>query len=314
MEDDILENSQSNFVQIIKEICKEEKISYISYSSDWAFQLEKNGVKRFILGYQFGLNRAVSQQISADKAVASEVMTQNGVPNVAHSCFMAPHMFRFTGENGNWKQMVSMLEKYGDIVCKDNQGTGGYLVFHVKTQRELEEAAQQIFAQADSMAISPYYKIEKEYRVILLDKEVQVAFEKQRKQLVGDGVSTIRQLYANYLLNSSHSMEVLPSSVDLDKVPLKGEKLFFNWKHNLGQGAVPNLLDELPEELKELAQKAVNALDLRFASVDIVKCADGWKVLEVNSGVMMENLAGSGRKCYELAKQIYRRAIQTMFC
>ena len=42
-----LENSQSNFVRMIKEICEEEGISCVSYSSDWAFQLEKNGKKRY---------------------------------------------------------------------------------------------------------------------------------------------------------------------------------------------------------------------------------------------------------------------------
>ena len=35
-----LENSQSNFVRMIKEICEEEGITCVSYSSDWAFQLE----------------------------------------------------------------------------------------------------------------------------------------------------------------------------------------------------------------------------------------------------------------------------------
>ncbi|MCI6676164.1 MAG: hypothetical protein MSG78_04550 [Clostridiales bacterium] len=307
-----MENSQSNFVKIIKEICKEEDIQLISYSSDWAFQLEKNGVKNFILGYQFGLNRAVSQQISADKAVASEVMTQNHVPNVEHRCFMAPHMFRFTGENGNWKQMRAMLEKYKDIVCKDNEGTGGYLVFHVKTQRQLEEAAQQIFASADAMAISPYYEIEKEYRVILLDEQVQIAFEKKRKMLVGDGVSTIRTLYANYLLDAGHAVEMLPSAVGLDRVLEKGEVYLFNWKHNLGQGAEPDVLEKLPESLKQLAIDAARALNLRFASIDIVKCNGEWRVLEVNSGVMMENLASNGIRCYELAKEIYRKAIKKM--
>ncbi len=308
-----MENSQSNFVKIIKEICAEDEILYVSYSSDWAFQLEKDGKKNFILGYQFGLNRAVSQQISADKAVASEVLTQNHVPNIEHYCFMAPHMFRFTGENGNWKQMIQMLEKYGDIVCKDNEGTGGYFVFHVKTERQLEEAAQQIFAHADSMAISPYYEIEKEYRVILLDQEVQVVFEKKRKKLVGDGKSTLRQLYANYLLNSEHAMELPPTTVGFDRVLKADEIYLFNWKHNLGQGAEPEILKEVPTELKKIAQNAADALNLRFASIDIVKCKDEWSVLEVNSGVMMENLASNGKECYDLAKQIYKKAIRKMF-
>lgn len=309
-----MENSQSNFVRIIHEICQEGGIKCLSYSSDWAFCLKKNEKTSFILGYQFGLNAAVSQQIAADKSVASEILDQCGIPNVEHRCFMAPHMFRFTGGNGNWKEVMELLEKYKDLVCKDNQGTGGHLVYRVKSQRRLEEAAAEIFSKSDAMAVSPYYEIQQEYRVILLDGEVMIVFTKERMFLEGNGRDSLRILYGKYLLEHPECSEIMPSAKNFDRVLKAGERYYFQWKHNLGQGALAYVVEDtrLKEKLGELAAKTLQALGLRFASVDIICCPEGWKVLEVNSGVMMENLAGVDEGCYKMAKEIYCRAIKKM--
>lgn len=309
-----MENSQTNFVKMIYEICREDDIRLQSYSQDWAFRLEKNGVFQFIQGYQFGLNSAVSAAICTDKSVASEVLTEAGVPNVSHTCFMAPQMFPYIGGNGCWNQMQQELARYGEIVCKDNAGTGGKMVFHVKNQRQLEEAAAKIFASCDAMAICPYKEIKKECRVVVLDGEVQVIFSKMRKHLVGDGSSTVRQLYAASLLQEAAPEQAIISKADLEKVPKKGEQYLLQWKHNLGQGAEAKILtkDETDEKILQLAIAAARAVGVRFASVDIVECEDGYQVLEVNSGVMMEYLSGMKEEYYQIAKNIYRKAIQMM--
>ncbi len=94
-----MENSETNFVRIIKEICRENQITVRSFGGDWGFLLEKDGRRGFIIGYQFGLNAAVSKDICTDKSIASEIMEQDGVPCVKHICFMAPHMFQL------WEEM-----------------------------------------------------------------------------------------------------------------------------------------------------------------------------------------------------------------
>ena len=65
-----------------------------------------------------------------------------------------------------------------------------------------------------------------------------------------------------------------------------------DWRHNLDLGARPVLLPPgtTREACVALAIRAARAIGIRFASVDIVRVADEWKVLEINSGVMMETL------------------------
>ncbi|MGN0298422.1 MAG: RimK family alpha-L-glutamate ligase [Lachnospiraceae bacterium] len=309
-----MENSQTNFVKMIYEICKEDNIAVQSYSSDWAFRLEKNGVFHFIQGYQFGLNSAVSAAICTDKSVASEVLAAAKIPTIPHHCFMAPSMFQYIGGNGYWSQMQQILERYGEIVCKDNGGTGGKMVFRVKNQRQLEEAASTIFQTCSAMAISPYRQIEKEYRIVILDGEIQVVFSKLRKHLTGDGVSTVRELYGRYILEETCPEQAVISKKDLNKIPQKGEQYLLQWKHNLGQGADAEILtkEKIDASLGTLAKNAAFALGVRFASVDVVQCEGAYQVLEVNSGVMMEYLSGINRDYYEIAKEIYRKAIHKM--
>jgi glutathione synthase/RimK-type ligase-like ATP-grasp enzyme len=66
-------------------------------------------------------------------------------------------------------------------VVKPNNGTGGDLVFKVSTINELNKAINLIFSRFDALAISPYYKIVQEYRLIVLNNEVQLLYLKQRK-------------------------------------------------------------------------------------------------------------------------------------
>ena len=55
-------------------------------------------------------------------------------------------------------------------------------------------------------------------------------------------------------------------------------------------------------------------LNLKFASIDVVKDKKGgYKVLEINSGVMMETFSKLNERNYNLAKHIYRTAIYDYF-
>ena len=309
-----MENSKSSYVKIINEICAEEGIKLSSYSYDWAFCLRKDSKRAFILGYQFGLNPSSVQQVCNDKNIASEVLKEEGIPSVYHACFMAPSMLQYTGGKGSWKALLSLLEK-GPIVCKDNYGTGGNLVFKVETQAQLEEATSTIYASSEAMAVCDYEKIQSEYRLVVLDGQIRLAFSKIRPSLTGDGVSSVGTLLAEAIKNGQVHSFLVPGEAELSKVPKKGEKYLLNWKHNLGQGASALTLDidSLDEELTSLVQKTAKALGIRFASIDMIKTDEGWKVLEVNAGVMMEHFASSGKEQYQIAKEIYRDAIRKMF-
>ena len=165
------------------------------------------------------------------------------------------------------------------------------------------------------MAVCRYEDIQSEYRLVVLDGEIRLAFSKIRPSLTGDGVSTVGKLLAEAIAKGQIHSFLVPNEAELSKVPAKDETYLLNWKHNLGQGASALTLSipDLEEELVSLVKKTAKALGIRFASIDMIKTETGWKVLEVNAGVMMEHFASSGENQYITAKAIYRDAILKMF-
>lgn len=85
-----------------------------------------------------------------------------------------------------------------------------------------------------------------------------------------------------------------------------------DWRHNLEFGAEPVLLEQgdAREACVALAIRAAHAIGIRFASVDVVRVGTEWKVLEINSGVMMETL---GKLHPELVHATYTAALDKVF-
>jgi glutathione synthase/RimK-type ligase-like ATP-grasp enzyme len=85
-----------------------------------------------------------------------------------------------------------------------------------------------------------------------------------------------------------------------------------DWRHNLDAGAKPALLEDgaVRGTCVQLAIDAARAIGITFASIDVV-CVDGaWRVLEINSGVMMEAL---GKLHPELVQATYDAALERVF-
>lgn len=89
-----------------------------------------------------------------------------------------------------------------------------------------------------------------------------------------------------------------------------------SFRHNLSGGASPELLEKdspLYNSLSQLASAAGKALKLRFATIDILDSTNGLKVLEINQGVCTGIFAHKVPGGREIAKDIYRKAIQKLF-
>lgn len=310
-----MKNETRNFVKIIKEICDEEKIDYQTFSNDWIFKLWRGNIYNYIIGYQFGLNSCAVHSICCDKSATSEILTSLGIPNIQHYFFMSPINQKYIGDYGNWENIINILKKYGKLVCKSNEGTGGNQVFCVSNQNELENAVFKIFKKSRAMAICPYYDIQNEYRIIVLNGEIKLIYSKQRPYIVGDGIHTISGLLLkNMIDNGSNLLFRQIDRDDFNKVLNNGEVFFLNWKHNLGQGAYAHIenLNLVDDEINKIVEVLVGKMNIKFASIDMVKCNDEYKVLEINSGVMMEHFSQQNENTYIIAKDIYKEAILNM--
>lgn len=310
-----MNNTQRPIVKIIQEICEEQGIHCERFSYDWIFRLTKQGHVAHIYGYQFGNNSAATQLICTDKAATSDLLAAQNIPVVKHHFFISPADMDYIGVQGNWQRLLELLAEHKKIVCKPNGGTGGIDVFMVSNQRELEQAVTRIFQHSKTMAVSPWVQIEAEYRVILLNQQVQLVFAKHIPLLVGDGHSSVRQLILAYEGDHPEQQPIEDLSPEfLDRVLVAGEKHPLHWKHNLGQGALPVVVNDpdLVTKLSGLAVRAADSVNARFASVDIVQVEGNFMVLEINSGIMMDYFAKQNAVNYNKAKEIYSAAIRSL--
>ncbi|WP_409191002.1 RimK family alpha-L-glutamate ligase [Bradyrhizobium sp. RDM4] len=100
----------------------------------------------------------------------------------------------------------------------------------------------------------------------------------------------------------------------LDDVPLVvySKQRGADWRHNLDAGAKPVLLQdgEVRAACVKIAVDAANAIGITFSSIDVVRVDGDWRVLEINSGVMMEAL---GKLYPELVQATYDAALDRVF-
>ena len=91
-----------------------------------------------------------------------------------------------------------------------------------------------------------------------------------------------------------------------------GKQRGTDWRHNLDAGAKPVLLEdgEVRAACAKLAIEAARAIGIVFASIDVVRVNGEWRVLEINSGVMMEAL---GKLHPELVQATYDAALDMVF-
>jgi glutathione synthase/RimK-type ligase-like ATP-grasp enzyme len=311
-------NGRRIFVDAIKRYAARNGIAIEIKSDGWLIVMQRGNVRRCAFGYDIGLNSAVAHRIANDKAAAAEVLEMAGIACVPHTLFLSPEMNEYVSTPGSWEAMLDLLKRHPQgLVVKPNEGTTGESVFMVKDRPSLELAVSRIFSSSLSLAISPRVDIEDEVRVVLLDGEALVVYGKNRPSITGDGKHSLLEL-ALAATPVERRSTVLPGMIaDLDKAELDsilphGERRVLNWRHNLDSGAQPTLLShgEVKDACTELAIRAAKAVDIRFASVDVVKADGGWRVLEINSGVMMEALS---RLHPDLVYAAYDRALDKLF-
>lgn len=262
----------SIYGELFREIAREEGWKIQSIGGDWIFSVERDGKTALVYGYRFPLNSDASSLLASDKAGCAEFLQSRGIPLISHELVPSPLWEEAEPEEGVLTFLLDRLRREGELVLKDNCGTGGNDVYRVRSERELLQSLTKLFSRKDGLSVSPFVAIREEYRSVLLDGECRVFYRKERAR--------------------DESGRLL------------------EWRHNLGQGARAVLMDPLPECL-EICRRVMKELGLRFASVDLVETEEGeLKLLEVNSGVMMDHLSMQGEKERKLVKEILRDALR----
>lgn len=304
------------FFKIIDELCQEKEITqkYLSYG--WIRELKKDGKSHYVMRYQFDLNSAISFNIASDKFATYEVLKSNKVPTIEHYMIFNPETRSHYYEKKFINQAKELLKKSDNkIVIKANNSCQGKDVYYCSTEEEIEKIVNQLFLEKnDTLSACPFLNIEFEYRVVYLCEEILFIYKKRKPFVVGDGKSTLQELIN--LKKVLYPNVTLIKDLDLNYIPKFGEEITVSWKHNLSGGAMPILLenDEYEEKVKKVATLAGKALNIKFATIDVaVTDKKEVLVMEVNSSVCMNKFAEIVPGGYDIAKNIYSKAIDKMF-
>lgn len=264
-----------SYCSTLYSICQEENIDFQLLSLNWIKRLEKSHQVRYIMGYKFDLNSYASGNIADDKFATYCALHYANIPAVEHFI-----LYDFTNQanyaygHNSFTNLERYFHDHADhIVIKPCNGTGGHQVYQLTDLQKVAPILTEIFYNNSSACLCPFYKIKHEYRVILLDHEVRLAYMKTLRNTSSD------------------------------------------WKFNLQQGALSEPIPaEIYDKVINLALRAIQEINLRFCSVDIIQTQnDELLVLELNSGVMIQNYVQQHPDQYETVKAIYRDAILRMF-
>ncbi len=290
-------------VKALNEICKEENINITSFSKDWVFRLEKDGVVKFINGFKFPCNDMSVAEICNDKIALSDILNFYKISHIEHIPVFDTDYESVTDD------FLENILKYSDkAVVKENKGSCGRNIFICNNVKEIREKLEFLFNTEYLVAISPFYEIDFEYRVIMVNNKPEIIYGKKIKSVVGDGTSTIEKLCKNLDITTEYLDEKT-----LKSVPNKDEKVKLSSFHNLSKYGefFENIEENVKEKLTKIAVDVTKNIGINFCSVDIVKCEHNYKVLEVNSGVMAEKY-GLGKN-FNKVKEVYKKALLTSF-
>lgn len=300
---------------IIRDICNELSLKCTFLSKDWVMMIESSECRRFVVGYKFGLNSQSVCEIFDDKYACYDVLSSLNIPIIEHQIVydVANNCNYALGCNTHAYVKKYFLAHNNHIVLKPNNGTCGIGVIELVDYDKIDKTLNKLFEKNFSISMCPYYNIRHEYRVIMLDGNAELVYCKYIPLVAGDDNRTIKELLIEF--NPNYFSDKL-NDTKFDKILSKGEVYQYGWKFNLSQGstAKPVVDNKLRNELIALAKSVSDAINLRFGSVDIIELQDGeLRVLEVNSGVMIENYLLQNPNEYNLVRSIYKKAIIKMF-
>ena len=141
-------------------------------------------------------------------------------------------------------------------------------------------------------------------------------YGKTKPFVIGNGNETVGELIEKLNLPDKSVVRENIKMLDLEYVPAVDEKIEISWKHNLSGGAIPTVLQksDLYDRIEELAIKAGKAINMKFATIDIIETTDdNLFVLEINSGIGATIFTETVDGADEIIKNIYKHALTKLF-
>jgi len=293
----------------------------------------QNGKKSYFRYNTLDLNPVGASDIAKDKDYANFFMRKMGYPTIRGKSFFSDEWCEAIGSRRDTKAAYAYAKKFGfPVIVKPNSGTQGTDVALVHTKQEFFRAMKQVFKH-DRVALVQEYVRGRDYRIVVLDKEIISAYERIPLNVVGDGRSTIKQLLARkaraFVASSRDTRINMKDSRIAAKlkykgqtfatIPKKSEQIFLLDNANLSTGGdAVDVTKETHAEFKKLAVKLTRDMGLRLCGVDIM--VDGnmaqkpqkYWILEINAAPGLDHYVKTGKAQQKIVEDLYLRVLRRL--
>ncbi|GAA3219404.1 hypothetical protein [Actinocorallia longicatena] len=165
--------SPRSFVPLLEEAAGRVEVKVEWLSDHWIGCLTRAGSVQYVHGTQFPLNLASAAFAAHDKVSTSTILSDGGIPAVAHL------LVRFRSRRVVEHVIDPLLPGLRfPVVVKPLSASGGSDVVLARSVTELREALVSLAPRHAALAVSPFERIDAEYRVVVLDRAPLLCFRK----------------------------------------------------------------------------------------------------------------------------------------
>jgi glutathione synthase/RimK-type ligase-like ATP-grasp enzyme len=263
-------------------------------------------------------NNSTAATLASDKYFANKILEDAGIATLGGEYFFLNERHRAHRPEGHERQdAVACFKKLNSAAfAKPLTGSRGDFAQIVDNESALDRYLTEVSRHYDSVLIQPIIA-GREYRVFLLDDEIVYCARKHPPFLLGDGVRSIRDLLVAHNTDLQ-ARGLSPIAVTMreplpDTVLPSGTHWEIPGRTNFSAGGRMEL--ESPRaEATAMARKAVRALGLRLAAVDIFTeitgDPDDLRIIEVNSNPSIRFLEELDRS--DLIQKIWRHTFSAL--
>ena len=304
-----------------------------------------NGRNSYFRYNTLDLNPVGASDIAKDKDYANFFMRKMGYPTIRGKSFFSDEWCEAIASKRNTDAAYRYAKKLGfPLIVKPNSGTQGIDVALVHTKQEFFRAMKQIFKH-DRVALVQTYVQGRDYRIVVLDKEVISAYERIPLNVVGDGRSTIKQLLAKksraFVASSRDTRinlkdprikaKLRHQGLTLLSIPRRDERVFLLDNANLSTGGdAVDVTDNIHPGFKKLAIKLTRDMGLRLCGVDLMVAGNPIRdalrsngagvtqkpqkywILEINAAPGLDHYVKTGKAQQKIVENLYLKVLKSL--
>jgi D-alanine-D-alanine ligase-like ATP-grasp enzyme len=293
----------------------------------------KNGRKRYFRYSTVDLNPVGASDIAKDKDYANFFMRQMGYPTIPGRAFFSKEFCKAIHSKRDIEAAYHYAKSLGfPVFVKPNSGSQGVDVAKVYTKLELFRHMRRIFKR-DRVALIQRPAFGGDYRIVVLDRRIISAYKRIPLNVVGDGISTIRQLLVlkqkefaaagrDTIIRSEDARirdTLARQKLSMRSIPFKGNRIYLLDNANLSTGGdAVDVSDSLHKGFKDIAVRLTYDMGLRLCGVDLVvngniaDAPDEFWVLEVNAAPGLDHYVKSGKAQQRIVESMYLEVLKAM--